>query len=128
MKKTSSILIILLILSIVGIAGCTSSDDTTYTSPDNYTDSNSTPVEPTNTKNTDTEDAQTDKSSSSSSNSQTYVGSVNSDVFHYPSCYGSVKNLMVFDFPFLINKFFFNSLKFLIFWNKNLKTFILSGA
>ncbi|MBI5681258.1 MAG: hypothetical protein HZC47_10220 [Methanobacterium sp.] len=94
MKKLGSILIIFLILGVIGISGCSNSGSDSTTPTYNYTD---TAIQTTNNNTssssspsiTDTNSSSDSKSStslSSSSATGTFVGSVNSDVYHYPSC------------------------------------------
>jgi len=94
MKKITIFLILLMFLSIVGISGCTSSDNSTNTQPTstNQLNSSTTTSSPSNTKTSPSDGSSSPSnsvdSSSSGSNpaSAMYVGSVNSNIFHYPSC------------------------------------------
>jgi len=99
MKKIFGILILLALIGIVSISGCTSSDNnsSSYSSGsinastpvNNTTSSPATSSVASNTASSSSSSgSSSSKSSSSSSESASgyFVGSVNSDVYHYSSC------------------------------------------
>ena len=100
MKKIFGILILIALIGIVSISGCTSSDNNS-SSYNSDSINGSTPVKNTTSSpatssvasnsasSSSSSGSSSSKSSSSSSSSDTsgyFVGSVNSDVYHYSSC------------------------------------------
>lgn len=95
MKKIFGILILLTLIGIVSISGCTSSDNNSSsynsgsinasTPVNNTTSSPATSSVASNTASSSSSSGSS-SSSSSSDTSGYFVGSVNSNVYHYSSC------------------------------------------